>query len=84
MTKINVLNRNVEITNKDYISLTDIARYKNSATGLVISHWMSTKYTIEFMGLWEKCIILILMLLNSVTLKIIQVQTDLFFQVLNG
>jgi len=22
--------------------------------GLVISHWMSTKYTIEFMGLWEK------------------------------
>ena len=40
---------------EDYISITDIAKYKNSeATGLVISHWLSTRYTIEFMGLWEK------------------------------
>jgi len=40
---------------EDYISLTDIAKYKNKdATGLVISHWLSTKYCIEFMGLWEK------------------------------
>jgi hypothetical protein len=40
---------------EDYISLTDIAKHKNSeATGLVISHWLSTKYTIEFMGFWEK------------------------------
>lgn len=39
----------------DYISLTDIAKHKNAeATGLVISHWLSTKYTIEFMGLWEQ------------------------------
>ncbi len=39
----------------DYISLTDIARYKNpETTGLVISHWMSTRYTVEFIGLWEK------------------------------
>jgi hypothetical protein len=41
--------------NEDYISLTDMAKYKNAeATGLVISHWLSTRYTIEFMGLWEK------------------------------
>jgi hypothetical protein len=41
--------------NEDFISLTDIARYKNKeATGLVISHWLSTRYTIEFMGLWER------------------------------
>lgn len=40
---------------QDYISITDIAKYKNAeATGLVISHWLSTRYTIEFMGLWEK------------------------------
>jgi hypothetical protein len=40
---------------EDYISITDIARHKNpEATGLVISHWLSTRYTIEFMGLWEK------------------------------
>lgn len=38
-----------------YISITDIARYKNSeATGLVISHWLRARYTIEFMGFWEQ------------------------------
>ena len=40
---------------EDFISLTDIAKYKNrEKTGLVISHWMSTRYTVEFMGLWEQ------------------------------
>lgn len=39
---------------EDYISLTDIARHKNNETGLVIAHWLSTKFTIEFMGLWEQ------------------------------
>lgn len=39
----------------DYISLTDIAKFKNKeTTGLVISHWLSTRYTVEFMGLWEQ------------------------------
>ena len=58
-------NRKIEVKGKEigvtsdgkeaFICLTDIARYKNSeATGLVISHWLSTRYTIEFMGLWEK------------------------------
>ncbi|MCK4979014.1 MAG: KilA-N domain-containing protein [Candidatus Delongbacteria bacterium] len=41
--------------NEEFISLTDMARFKNTqSTGLVISHWLSTRYTIEFMGLWEK------------------------------
>lgn len=41
--------------NEDYISLTDIAKHKNEeATSLVISHWLSTKFTVEFMGLWEQ------------------------------
>jgi hypothetical protein len=40
---------------EDYISLTDMARYKDSMEmSLVISHWMSTRYTIEFMGIWEQ------------------------------
>ena len=40
---------------EDYISLTDMARFKNAeTTGLVISHWLSTRYTVEFMGLWEQ------------------------------
>ena len=45
----------VSHNNEDYISLTDMARFKNAeTTGLVISHWLSTRYTVEFMGLWEK------------------------------
>ncbi|MEK7168455.1 MAG: KilA-N domain-containing protein [Patescibacteria group bacterium] len=41
--------------NFDYISLTDMAKFKDSyATGIVISNWLSTKYTIQFMGAWEK------------------------------
>lgn len=45
------------ITHKedDYISLTDIARYKNSKEpASVISHWLSTRFTVEFMGVWEQ------------------------------
>jgi hypothetical protein len=39
---------------EDYISLTDMAKYKNAEIPAhVISHWLSTKYTIEFMGIWE-------------------------------
>ena len=39
----------------DYISLTDMAKYKNpDATGLVISHWMRTGYTLNFLGAWER------------------------------
>jgi len=39
----------------DYISLTDMAKFKNAeATGLVIAHWLSTRYTIDFLGIWER------------------------------
>lgn len=39
----------------DYISLTDMAKHKNAdATGLVISHWLSTKFTISLLGIWEQ------------------------------
>ena len=39
----------------DYISLTDIARYKNSTEPKdVVKNWMRTRNTIEFIGLWEK------------------------------
>lgn len=38
----------------DYISLTDIAKYKNSDDPrFVIQNWMRNRNTIEFMGLWE-------------------------------
>jgi hypothetical protein len=39
---------------EDYISLTDMAKFKDKeATGIVIANWLSTKYTIQFMGAWE-------------------------------
>ena len=38
----------------DFLSLTDIARYKNStAPKDVIKNWMRVRSTIEFLGLWE-------------------------------
>ena len=41
--------------NEDYISLTDIARYKNPEEPKdVVKNWLRTKSTIEFIGLWEK------------------------------
>jgi len=40
---------------KDYISLTDMAKHKNAeATGYVISRWLSARYTIDFIGIWER------------------------------
>jgi len=39
----------------DYISLTDMAKFKNAeATGYVISRWLSARYTIDFVGIWER------------------------------
>lgn len=39
----------------DYISLTDMAKYRNAeATGLVISHWLSTRYAVDYLGIWER------------------------------
>lgn len=61
MTKNKIINvKGLEVVTfhkerDDYISLTDIARYKNpETTGLVISHWLSTRYAVEFLGIWEQ------------------------------
>ena len=41
--------------NEDYVSLTDMAKYKNAEnTGLVISHWLSTRFAVDFLGIWEQ------------------------------
>lgn len=48
---INVMRTN----NTDYISLTDLARYKNSENpGDVIIKWMSNKSSFDFYSLWEE------------------------------
>lgn len=38
----------------EFISLTDIAKYKSDEPNDVIRNWMRSKDTIEFLGLWEK------------------------------
>lgn len=38
----------------EFISLTDIAKYKSDDPFIVINNWMRGKDTIEFLGLWEQ------------------------------
>lgn len=38
----------------EFISLTDIAKYKSDEPYIVINNWMRGKDTIEFLGLWEQ------------------------------
>lgn len=49
--KVNV----IRIDNKEYISLTDLAKYvnKDDPSG-VIRNWMSNKNSFEFYSLWEE------------------------------
>jgi len=45
----------LKIGKEDYISLTDIARNKNTEEPKdVVKNWMRSKTTIEFLGLWEQ------------------------------
>ena len=56
MAKIKVENTEITIVSvkeTDYISLTDIAKYKTDDTSAVIANWMRNRNTIEFLGIWE-------------------------------
>lgn len=51
-TEITVLSHG---TDDDYISLTDIARYKNSEDpNGVVANWLRNRNTVEFLGVWEQ------------------------------
>ena len=50
-TEITIIKKDRE----DYISLTDIAKYRNKQEPFsIINNWMRSRSTIEFLGLWEK------------------------------
>ena len=50
-TVVSILSQN----ESDYISLTDIARYRDSgATDDLIRNWLRNRNTIEFLGIWEQ------------------------------
>jgi hypothetical protein len=56
--KIQVIGREITIISlqeEDYISLTDMAGYKdNLEARIVVSNWMSTHYTVDFLAVWEQ------------------------------
>jgi hypothetical protein len=58
MAKIDVKGTSVTVVSggvDDYISLTDIARYKNSErTDDLIRNWLRNRNTLEFLGIWEQ------------------------------
>ena len=58
MAKIKVLNKEITIQTRheeDYISLTDIARYRDAErTDYIIQNWLRNRNTIEFLGIWER------------------------------
>jgi len=50
-TEISFMNKEIG----EYISLTDIAKYRSSVEPFsIINNWMRSRSTIEFLGLWEK------------------------------
>ena len=55
--KINVQGFDIvlyEHNNKDFISLTDIARHKDTEhTDTIIQNWMRNRNTLELLGFWE-------------------------------
>jgi len=48
----------------DYLSLTDIARFKSDEPAEVVKNWLRSKNTIEFLGLWEQ--------LNNPNFKVVE------------
>jgi len=55
--KIEVMSTEIRVNSvraEDYISLTDIAKRKNADDPrFVIQNWMRTRYTMDFLGIWE-------------------------------
>ena len=58
MAKIDVKGTSITVVSSgsdDYISLTDIARYKDTErTDYIIQNWLRNRNTIEFLGIWEQ------------------------------
>lgn len=66
--KIDVQGKGISIISRerqDYLSVTDIAKYRNSdAPADIVKNWMRNRSTIEFLGLWEQ--------LNNADFKLVE------------
>ena len=58
MSKIKVLDKEIVVYSQndaDYISLTDMARYKDAErTDYIVQNWLRNRSTVEFLGIWEQ------------------------------
>jgi KilA-N domain. len=55
MKKLKVLDYEIStknIDNENYVSLTDLAKYKGKESFIIINNWIRNTSTIEFLGLW--------------------------------
>jgi hypothetical protein len=43
----------IQVNEEDFISLTDIAKFKSEDPSAVIGNWMRNRNTIEYLGIWE-------------------------------
>jgi len=43
----------IKVNEDDFISLTDIAKFKSDDPNAVIGNWMRNRNTIEYLGIWE-------------------------------
>lgn len=56
MQKVNVKDTSVSVIKydeTDFISLTDIAKFKSEEPNAVIANWLRNRNTIEYFGIWE-------------------------------
>lgn len=56
MKKVNVKDTSVSVIKydeTDFISLTDIAKFKSEEPNAVIANWLRNRNTIEYLGIWE-------------------------------
>lgn len=55
MAKIKVLDTEISVVQDEFISLTDIAKYKDTQEANdIIRNWLRNRNTIEFLGVWEQ------------------------------
>ena len=56
MSKITIDQKTIslmQVNEEDFISLTDIAKFKSDEPNTVIGNWMRNRNTIEYLGIWE-------------------------------
>ena len=56
MQKVNVKDTSISVIKydeTDFISLTDIAKFKSEEPNVVIANWLRNRNTIEYLGIWE-------------------------------